>query len=83
MNGWLKDSDYQVSTHSAETMSDFVKLIEKQEIDYALLDGSNFIQYYNQLKPSLMGETWMVQRSDKAYEEYMYCLPEREVMQLI
>ncbi len=71
-NEWVaKDDDYQLSTHSAATMSDFLKLIKKQKIDYALLDGSNFIQYYHQLKPSLTGETWVVQRSDKAYEEYV------------
>lgn len=71
-NEWVAKSDgYNILTHPAATMPDFFKLIEKQKIDYAMLDGSNFVRYYNQLKPNLTGETWVVQRSDKAYEEYV------------
>jgi len=69
---WVAQAnDYPVSTHSAATMPDFLKLIKKEKIDYALLDSSNFIQYYHQLKPNLQGEIWGVQRSDKIYEEYV------------
>jgi len=71
-NEWVAQSgDYSISTHPAATMPDFFKLIEKRKIDYALLDSSSFVRYYSQLKPNLTGETWGVQRSDKAYEEYV------------
>jgi ABC-type phosphate/phosphonate transport system substrate-binding protein len=71
-NEWVaQNGDFNISTHSAATMPDFFKLIKNQKIDYALMDGSNFVRYYNKLKPILSGEAWGVQRSDKAYEEYV------------
>ena len=43
-NEWLaQDGDYHLSTNWVSTMKDFLRLVKKQEIDYALLDGSNII----------------------------------------
>lgn len=71
-NEWAaQDGNYQLSTTWVPNMQDLLKIIKNKKVDYALLDGSNFIKYYPQLKPSLKGETWVVQRTDKPFEEYV------------
>lgn len=71
-NEWTaQDGSYQLSTTWVSTMQDLLKIIKNKKVDYALLDGSNFIKYFPQLKPNLKGETWVVQRTEKPFEEYV------------
>lgn len=71
-NEWTaQDGNYQLSTTWVTTMQDLLKIIKNKKVDYALLDGSNFIKYFPQLKPNLKGETWVVQRTEKQFEEYV------------
>lgn len=71
-NEWTaQDGNYQLSTTWVSTMQDLLKIIKNKKVDYALLDGSNFIKYFPQLKPNLKGETWVVQRTEKPFEEYV------------
>ena len=56
---------------SVTTIDKFIKHLNDGEIDYVLLDGSNFIQYYQYLESKLLGEAWLVQRTKNNFEEFV------------
>ncbi len=71
-NEWLaQNGNYNLSTTVVSTMKDFLKRIKHEKVDLALLDGSNFIKYYPELKSELKGDVWAVQRAVNAYEEFV------------
>ncbi len=63
-------SNFSVSS-SITTMPGFIEQLNNKKIDYVLLDGSNFIQYYQALEPKLNDEVWLVQRTDNSFEEFV------------
>jgi ABC-type phosphate/phosphonate transport system substrate-binding protein len=71
-NEWVaQEGNYNLSTTVAPTMEGFLQSIKQKNVDLALLDGSNFIKYYSEIKSNIKGDVWAVQRAEKGYEEFV------------
>jgi len=65
-----RTKNYSVSS-SVTSIDKFMKHLDGGKIDYVLLDGSNYIQYYHRLEPNLTDEAWLVQRTEHSFEEFV------------
>ncbi len=65
-----KEKNYSFAS-TVTTIDKFIKHFNDKKIDYVLIDGSNFIQYYQYLKPKLKDEAWLVQRTENNFEEFV------------
>ncbi|WP_347986770.1 PhnD/SsuA/transferrin family substrate-binding protein [Methylomonas sp. AM2-LC] len=53
------------------SFDDFISSIERNEINFALLNVGDYLNHYKKLKPYLATDTYAIKRTDELYEEYV------------